>query len=96
MTAMLKRYNTWADTLEFNRLLVMAIIIMVHSCLIIPPVLLLMLHGEAGILPYIVITFFSFLILVTNLAVMPARVTVGVFLISSVAHLMIIAYYLMA
>lgn len=94
MDAILKRFNSWADTLEFNRLLVMAVIILIHTCVVTPPTLLVLLHAQAGGFPYLVITFFSFLILVVNLAVMPTKVTIPIFAISTLAHLMIIGYYL--
>lgn len=91
-----KRFMQWTEVLDFNRLLVMAVIIFVHTCLIIPPTLLVMLHTQAGDWPYVVVTVFSFAILVSNLAVMPTRVTVPIFAMSTLAHIGIIFYYLLA
>lgn len=94
MSALIRKYNYWADTLEFNRLLVMAVIILVHTCLVVPATLLLLLHGQAGAIPYMIMTVFSFMILVTNLSVMPVRVNVAVFVASTVAHLLMVVYYI--
>lgn len=90
------RLVQWSEVLDYNRLLVMAVIIFVHTCLIIPPTLLVLLHSGAGDWPYLIVTVFSFAILVVNLAVMPAKVTVPVFISSTLAHLGIIFYYLLA
>lgn len=94
MGALIRHYNNWAETLEFNRLLVMAVIILIHTCVVVPPTLLLMLHGDAGAVPYLIMTIFSFMILVSNLAVMPTRITISIFGLSTLAHIMIVIYYL--
>ncbi|ELR70547.1 hypothetical protein C900_03528 [Fulvivirga imtechensis AK7] len=72
----------------------MAVIILIHTCVVVPPTLLLMLHADAGAIPYLVMTIFSFMILVSNLAVMPTRVTISIFVLSTIAHLMIVIYCL--
>ncbi|UII31695.1 hypothetical protein LVD17_25735 [Fulvivirga ulvae] len=90
-----KRIVQWTELLDFNRLLVMAIIIFVHTCVIIPPTLLVLLHMQAGEWPYLVVTVFSFAILVSNLAVMSTKITVPVFALSTLVHAGIIFFYLL-
>lgn len=89
------RFIQWTESLDYNRLLVMAVIIFIHTCVIIPPTVLVLLHTQAGDWPYLVVTVFSFAILVSNLSVMPAKVTVPVFALSTVAHIGIVFFYLL-
>ena len=83
-------YNKKMEVAEFNRLGVGAFILIFHTCIILPATLLALNQNDFNIILIGVITTLSFFMLFTMIAVLPTRIIVPVFLISTITHLVII------
>lgn len=83
-TGIISSFFAWAESKEPLRLFYMAAMIMIHANVVIPLVLWSMFAAEAHDIQYLILTVLSFMILVSNLAVMPTKVTISVFALSTI------------
>lgn len=85
-------YSQQCDEADFNRLGIMAFILLFQTCLVIPAAVLLISMNGSNILELGVIAVLSFSILVSLLSDAPAKVILPLFLLSTVVHLLIILF----
>jgi hypothetical protein len=87
----LHRFFSWCREQEKNRLAWLAVIITAHGCIITPLTLLfVLLAGNNFVFWPLIITAMG-MCLVSNLAAMPTKITIPIFLISLLIDLGIIA-----
>ena len=90
------RFFDWCKTQENNRVLWLAIIIAGHGCFLTPlTVMFVMLAGNSMLLWSLAMAAMA-MSLVTNLAALPAKITIPVFLSSLVIDLTIITICIIA
>ena len=90
MDIILSWYTKKCKEASFNRLGVMAVILLVQTCLLIPATLLAMSMNGNSPIHFILIAVFSFALLVSLLGDMPSKVVLPVFGASVLIHLFII------
>ena len=85
------RFLNWCGSQEENRLLWTGLGLGVHGCVITP--LTFLAVGAAGANPFLMlITMLSMVaVLIVNLAALPAKITIPVFLLTIILDLMIVA-----
>lgn len=83
-------YNQKMDDAEYNRLGVGAFIILFHTCIVIPVTLLVLSYNDFNVVYIGILTFLSFAILFAMIAVMPVRMSIPLFLISTLIHIIMI------
>ena len=90
MDNLLNWYNNACEEASFNRLGVMAFVLLIQTCVIVPATLLLIgLNGNNSI-EFALTAIFSFAILVSLLADMPSKIILPLFAVSILVHLGII------
>ena len=90
MENMLTWYNQKCEEAGFNRLGVMAFVLLVQTCIIIPASLLAISMNGNNSFEFALIAILSFCILVSLLGDMPSKIILPLFAISTLVHLMII------
>ena len=83
-------YNHKMEDAQFNRLGVMAFVLLVHTCIVIPTTLLIISHNGINPINLTVIAAFSFAILFAMIAMVPVRYTLPLFVLSTIAHAIVI------
>lgn len=83
-------YNQQCDEADFNRLGIMAFILLFQTCLVVPAAVLLISMNGSNIIELGIIAVLSFSILVSLLSDAPAKVILPLFLVSTAVHLFII------
>jgi hypothetical protein len=88
--SLVRRFLTWCKGQENNRLTWLAVILTGHGCIITPlTVMFIMITGNNPVLWPVAIAAMG-MCLVTNLAALPTKITIPVFLLSLVIDLAII------
>ncbi len=90
MEKILNWYNYRCEEAGFYRLGIMAFILLVQTCIIIPITLLAISMNGNNIFEFALIAILSFSILVSLLGDMSSKVIIPVFITSTVIHLLII------
>lgn len=90
MENLLNWYNHKCEEASFNRLGVMAFVLLVQTCLIIPATLLAISMNGSNTFEFILIAILSFAILVSLLGDLPSKVILPLFAVSILIHLIII------
>ena len=90
MDNLLNWYNQQCEEGSFNRLGVMAFVLLVQTCVIVPATLLTISMNGNNLIEFALMAILSFSILVSLLADMPSKVILPLFLVSTVIHLLII------
>lgn len=80
----------WCKTQEKNRLLWLAIIIATHACIITPLTVLIILFSGNSMLFWALTIAAMTMALVTNLAALPAKITIPVFFLSLLIDIIVI------
>ena len=88
-------YNTKCDEANFNRLGVMAFVLLIHTCIIIPATLISIGMNGNSTFQFALISIFSFGILVSLLGDMSAKIVIPVFILSTLVHLSIVVVNLL-
>lgn len=94
MNNLLNRYNTTCEEAGFNRLGVMAFILLVQTCIIVPATLLALIMHGGGVIGFLLMAAFSFLILAVLLGDVKVKYVFPLFAISTLVHLGIFLYYM--
>ena len=94
---LVQQFFEWTDRMNYYRVVILAGMIMLQTCITAPAVLYTMhfVSGFNDLQAYIVILGL-FSVLVTNLAVQPMRVTIPLFIIASVAQIAVTVVNLIA
>jgi lipopolysaccharide export LptBFGC system permease protein LptF len=90
MENILNWYNHKCEEANFNRLGVMAFILLVQTCIIIPATLLAISVGGSSLLEVTLIAVFSFSVLASLLGDLSSKKVIPLFIISTVVHLLVI------
>lgn len=83
-------YNQKMDEAEFNRLGVGAFMILFHTCVVIPVTLLVLSYNDFNVIYIGTLVFLSFAILFVVIAVVPSRISIPLFLASTIVHIIMI------
>lgn len=89
-TSLTKRFMNWCRTQEHNRLLWLGVALAAHGCILTPLTVLTVLLAGANIYLFVLALVAMGISLVTNLAAMPTRVTIPVFIFSILIDLAIV------
>lgn len=90
MENLLNWYNNTCEEASFNRLGVMAFVLLVQTCILVPITLLLVGMNGNNTIEFVLMAVFSFAILVSLLADMPSKIVLPLFAISTLVHLGIV------
>jgi hypothetical protein len=85
------RFMAWCGTQQKDRLLWQSIILSVHGCVITPIVLMLSLLAGVEHYLYIPVIVAMAINLIPNLAALPTKITIPVFLLSVLIDILVIA-----
>ena len=84
------RFMTWCNNQQENRLLWLGIALAGHGCVITPLSIMAVLLAGSNLFLFIVVLVAMGLSLVTNLAALPTRITIPVFILSILIDLVVI------
>lgn len=90
MEKILNWYGQQCEEADFNRIGIMAFILLFQTCLVVPAAVLLISMNGQNLIELAIIAVLSFSLLVSLLGDAPARVVIPLFLISTIVHLFII------
>ncbi|WP_224999157.1 hypothetical protein [Cesiribacter sp. SM1] len=90
MENILNWYNIKCEEANFNRLGVMAFVLLIQTCIIIPATLLAISTGGGSLLEVTTIAILSFSVLASLLGDLPSTKVIPLFIISTVVHLLVI------
>ena len=90
MENLMNWYNTKCEEANFNRLGLMAFILLVQTCIIVPVTLLLISVNGNDLIQFGLMAILSFAILVSLLGDMSSKIILPLFIISTLIHLGII------
>ena len=90
MENLMNWYNTKCEEANFNRLGLMAFILLVQTCIIVPVTLLLISANGSDPIQFALMAVLSFAILVSLLGDMSSKIVLPLFIISTIIHLGII------
>ena len=93
--SIVSRFTTWCNKQQHNRMLWQAIILTLHGCVLTPVTMLVSIQGGTDNYLYIPVIAAMAVNLVPNLAALPTKITIPVFLLSIVMDLVIIAAVLL-
>lgn len=83
-------YSNKCEEAAYNRLGVMAFILLVQTCIIVPATLLaISMNGNNGV-EFALIAIFTFSVLVSLLGDLPSKIVIPLFVVSTLVHLAII------
>lgn len=91
MNNTLEKFGDFMEEMQDYRLPIMAGMILIHGCVTVPITLLSLLYTGDSSWQLMLVTIFTFLILVSNLAVLPTKITIPIFIVSTAVHFVIIA-----
>ena len=84
-SSLIHQFMAWAESKEPVRLTYLAGMLIIHGNITAPLALFSMFLVDGGLFQLIVITVFSFTILVVNLAALPTKITLPVYIASTLA-----------
>ncbi len=90
MENLMNWYNHKCEDAGYNRLGVMAFVLLIHTCIIIPATLLAISMNGNNLVEFLLMTIFSFGLLVSLLGDLPQKIVFPVFGVSILVHLGII------
>ncbi|AHM62697.1 hypothetical protein D770_22250 [Flammeovirgaceae bacterium 311] len=86
-------YTRQLQDANYNRLGLMAFILLVHTCIIVPATLLVIVQNGNSLIEFTIMGVLSFSVLAALLGDVSAKVTVPLFVVSALIHLLIIMTY---
>lgn len=89
-TSIYKKFLTWAEGQESNRLLWLGIALSAHGCIITPLTVMAVLLAGTNMFLFVLAIVAMGASLVTNLAALPTRITIPVFILSTLIDIAII------
>jgi len=90
-STLLSRFNTWCADQQENRLLWLGIALTGHGCILTPITIMVVLMSGAHLFFFMLAMVAMGASLVTNLAALPTRITIPVFILSILADVAILA-----
>ena len=90
----LSSFLDWSKAQEYNRLLWVGIGLATHGCIITPLTIMALLfftNGEVPMVSFTVVIMAMVMVLITNLAALPTKITIPVYALSIVADLVVLA-----
>lgn len=94
MQHILNWYNRQLPEIDFHRVGMIALVLLLHMCIIVPATLLTISMNGNNIIEFTIMMVLGFSILVSLLGDMPAKVVIPLFIISTIVHIGIILTYL--
>ena len=88
--SLLKKIMNWCNCQEKNRLLWLGIALTAHGCIITPVTIMAVLFAGNSMFLFVLALVAMGATLVTNLAAMPTKITIPVFILSTLIDLAII------
>lgn len=88
--SLLSRFFSWCIGQEKNRLLWLGLILALHGCIITPLTVMAVLLAGTNLALFVAAIVAMGLSLVTNLAAMPTKITIPVFVLSIVIDLVVV------
>jgi hypothetical protein len=89
-TSLLKRFLTWSDNQQPDRLLWLGIGLAVHGCIITPLVFFVVLLTGVHMTLLALAMFAMALVLIVNLAALPTKITIPAFFLSILVDLIVL------
>lgn len=93
MDNLMNWYSRQLEDANYNRLGIMAFILLVHTCIIVPATLLMIVQNGNNLIEFTIMGVLSFGVLAALLGDVSAKVTLPLFVVSALVHLMIIVTY---
>jgi hypothetical protein len=88
------RFMTWSDAQQGNRLLWLGLILSLHGCIITPLTVMAVLLAGTNLTLFMVTIIAMGISLVSNLAAMPTKITIPLFVLSVIMDLVVIGFAL--
>lgn len=88
--SLLSRFMNWSIGQEKNRLLWLGVILALHGCVITPLTVMAVLLAGTHLTLFMIAIVAMGMSLVTNLAAMPTRITIPVFVLSVIMDLIVV------
>lgn len=89
-TSILKRFLNWCEAQQPNRLLWLGVALSAHGCIITPLTVMAVLLAGTNMYLFIIAIVSMGASLVTNLAALPTKITIPVFILSTLVDIAII------
>jgi hypothetical protein len=90
---MLTSFLDWSKAQEYNRLLWVGIGLATHGCIITPLTIMALLffsNGEVPMVSFTVVVLSMVMVLITNLAALPTKITIPVYALSILADVVVL------
>ena len=89
-------YSTWADSLTYYRYMLIGILIIIQASVIAPLNLIVVTHYNLNMDEVFVplVTLTTMAVLVSNIAIIPMRYVIGIFITSLAINIAILAFHL--
>jgi hypothetical protein len=85
-----KRFINWCEGQDSNRLLWLGVALMAHGCIITPITVIMVLLAGTNLFLFVLALIAMGATLVTNLAALPTKITIPVFILSTLIDIAII------
>lgn len=89
--SVIHRFAAWCNAQQSNRLLWMGAILALHGCVLTPAAMLLTLMGSGSGYLFIGVIIAMAMNLIPNLAALPTKITIPVFMLSVLIDVLVIA-----
>ena len=90
-TSIWSRFINWTEAQQHNRLLWLGIALTAHGCILTPITIMAVLLAGTNLFLFVLALVAMGMSLVTNLAALPTRITIPVFILSILIDIVIIA-----
>jgi hypothetical protein len=92
--SLFSKFITWSDTQQGNRLLWPGLILCLHGCVLTPLTVMAVLLAGTNLILFMVTIVAMGISLVSNLAAMPTKITIPLFVLSIIIDLVVVGFAL--
>ena len=92
--SLFSKFITWSDTQQGNRLLWPGLILCLHGCVLTPLTVMAVLLAGTNLILFMVTIVAMGISLVSNLAAMPTKITIPLFVLSIIMDLVVVGFAL--
>jgi hypothetical protein len=92
--SLFSKFITWSDTQQGNRLLWLGLILCLHGCILTPLTVMAVLLAGTNLILFMVTIVAMGISLVSNLAAMPTKITIPLFVLSIIIDLVVVGFAL--
>jgi hypothetical protein len=92
--SLFSKFITWSDTQQGNRLLWLGLILSLHGCILTPLTIMAVLLAGTNLTLFMVTIVAMGISLVSNLAAMPTKITIPLFVLSIIMDLVVVGFAL--